>query len=167
MRTHYISASSNIIPQVRELAHALSAHSVWCLNHDWTKSFDGPVLNPTALAHLDLECAVLAQDFIFLDSEHFSRGGMMEYGARLRDTGTVHHIGCRDKDYLFFQHQSVIHYATVADFLEIQRAVDLELSFSIEKKQWLKDLRYADNAIESLGRKIASLEAEIARLKAI
>jgi len=118
MRTHYISASSNIIPQVRELAHALSAHSVWCLNHDWTKSFDGPVLNPTALAHLDLECAVLAQDFIFLDSEHFSRGGMMEYGARLRDTGTVHHIGCRDKDYLFFQHQSVIHYATVAEFLE-------------------------------------------------
>ena len=115
IRTHYISSSSNNIAAVKQLASRLK--SAWCLNHDWTKSFEpGAVFDPTTLTHLDLECAVRADVFIFLDSEHFSRGGMMEYGARLASGGSVIHVGCQD-EYLFFQHQNVTHYKTIESFL--------------------------------------------------
>lgn len=110
MSTHYISASSNpdIRGEVEDLAFALG--SDWCLDHDWTECFDEPVANPSILAHLDLECAVRADIFIFLDSEYFSRGGMMEYGARLAAGKPVLHVGCLDLGYLFFQHQLVTHF---------------------------------------------------------
>jgi hypothetical protein len=114
IRTHYISASSH--PDIREIVSALAAtlDTEWCLEHDWTKSFDKPVDNPTALAALDLECAVMADDFIFFDSHNFSRGAMMEYGARLAAGNPVLHIGCQDRNYLFFQHQFVTHLKDIA-----------------------------------------------------
>lgn len=115
--TFYISASSLIRGSVAELAKHLPGS--WHLGHDWTRYFSDK-LRPSndILAHLDLEGAVGADYFIFLDSEHFSRGGMMEYGARLRAGGTVHHIGCQDRGYMFFEVNNVIHYDSVEEFLE-------------------------------------------------
>lgn len=118
-KTFYISASSEIRDQVRELAARLPGK--WFADHDWTHSFDLKAEDRPSdkfLSFMDLQCAVEAEHFIYLDSEHFSRGGMMEYGARLAVGRTIVHIGCRDKDYLFFNAEGVTHYESVEDLFD-------------------------------------------------
>lgn len=113
--SYYVSSSSHDLQRVKDLAAKLPGD--WHLGHDWTLSFKGDRLSNQLLAHLDLICAVEADVFIFLDSEVFSRGGMMEYGARLASGGSVVHIGCNDPEYMFFNIPQVSHYGTVEGYL--------------------------------------------------
>lgn len=120
MRTHYISSSGLNIPAVRDLDKRLT--SQWHLGYDWTKSFD----DDEELRGLDLDCAIEADLFIFLDTPHLSRGGMKGYGARLSTKKEIIHINCQDLTDSLFKLEQVTHYKSVEEFLARQHEIGYE-----------------------------------------
>ena len=108
--TFYISSSAKNISRVQDLASKLPG--VWHFN--WVENVLSGGKNADA-AKLDLEAARDCDLFVFLDSPHHTKGGMMEYGVRLISGGVVHHIGCVE-DYLFFKNS--VHHADIDSFLE-------------------------------------------------
>ncbi len=114
MRTFYISSSShpdNLDKVLLLAARLIDAGLVW--HYNWVEEVvavrRGKVANIQEGIRADLEAARDCDLFVFLDSPHMSRGGMIEYGVRLLD-GKVHHIDAVEPDYFFFQLDSVTHY---------------------------------------------------------
>lgn len=119
MRDFYVSSSSHRDNLPAVMALMTSIEELGLKNkYDWTSNFNSSGQRDEQQNIIDdIDGAASAALFVFLDSDHWSRGGMMEYGIRLF-TGYVHHIGCRDPGYLFFRSYKVKHHTTTVEFLE-------------------------------------------------